>query len=110
MAKRIGVGKLAGAFIGLNMLDCGLTTYMLGKGGTELNPFMNSVIQESPSRFWLIKLGGSIGAVAIMLLLDKMLSKTRFAKYYVAERALILINILLIGVLTFNLTGLARSL
>jgi len=90
MARRIGVGKLAGAFVGLNMLDCGLTTYMIGKGGTELNPLMNSVIQDSLPRFWLIKIVGSISAVALLLVL---------------ERALVLLTILMIAIVAFNLVG-----
>ena len=47
------------AFLGLNIADIALTSYLLGQGGTELNPLMHS-------DYWILL---KLGVVLVVILL-----------------------------------------
>ena len=101
-AKEIGVGKLAIAFIGLNTLDAYLTHRVVVEGGGyELNPLVRSVLDTSPSNFWLFKVLGSMVLAGLILLVARRFPRTAKNVLLLCVGILILIclwNIISVGV------------
>ena len=105
-AKEVSVKKLAVAFVGLNVLDCALTSYFVGSGaGTELNPLMCEAL-KTPALFWLIKVGGSTVLALALLGLNKVLAEHKLlTRWFLVRRVFELLVILMVGICVFNLVG-----
>ena len=59
-AEGIVVGAMAGGMVLLGTADAFLTTQVVVfGGGTELNPIMRHVLEQSVTGFWLLKIFGS---------------------------------------------------
>ena len=91
--------SLALSFVLLNILDMYLTNLALGHGGYELNPIMRHLIEYNAHMFSALKVYGSMAAVALLLL---------FRKHISVGRILIGLDIVMLGVVAFNLISLAR--
>lgn len=52
-----GFAKVIGLIFVFQILDAGLTLRHVSRGGGELNPFMDMLIQRDPTLFLWIKLG-----------------------------------------------------
>ena len=109
-AKEVSVNKLAGAFVGLNVLDCALTLYFVGNGtGTELNPLMREAVQ-TPVLFWLIKASGSTVLALALLKLNRILADhERLTKHFTVRRAFGVLVACMTGICVFNLVGVIRG-
>jgi len=91
--------------VGLNILDCALTSYFVGTGqGTELNPLMRKAL-ETPAIFWLIKVGGSSLLALALLNLDKVLKKHNLNRWIMVRHLLELLVVFMVGICVFNLVG-----
>jgi len=111
-AKEIGVGKLAVAFIGLklavafiglNTLDAYLTHKVVVEGsGYELNPLVRSVLETSPSHFWLWKVLGSAVLAGLLLLVARRFPRT-------AKNVLILCVGILLLICIWNIISMGVS-
>jgi hypothetical protein len=57
---------LIGAALMLNLFDTGATLFILDNGGTEVNPFMDYLIQVSPWLFVTVKIVVFAFAIIVM--------------------------------------------
>jgi hypothetical protein len=97
------VKKLAIAFVGLNVLDIGLTLYFVGTGvSTELNPVMARVLAlPLPA---VIAYKTVLPAILVAGLLG--ISKHPAVRRFNVGRVLAIVVAVEAGVCLFNLTGL----
>lgn len=97
---RIVLPVLACIFVILNTLDIALTcAVVLNNGGIELNPIMAYILQQPLATVLLYKIGGSTLIVIVLLLLP-------YRFIHLKLRVLRVINLVMIGIVLFNLVGL----
>lgn len=75
-AEGIAVGAMAGGMVLLSTIDAMLTTQIVAHGGgTELNPLMRHLLDNSLLAFWLLKIFGSGIAAYILVRMYQRLPK-----------------------------------
>lgn len=93
------IRKLAIAFIGLNVLDAGLTHMLVSNGGYELNPLMRIVLGGPAWVFWYFKV-----SLALIFALALLILAAQFSRQI--NRIFIVLVIGMGGICGFNGIGL----
>ena len=92
--------KLAVAFVGLNILDAGLTVAAMSKGGVcEANPLMSHLLEQPAWVFWTTKISLTLIFALLLLIFSNKYPRQ-------VKRIFIVLVITMAGVCLFNTMGL----